>query len=134
MLSAVDSPSQVSVKHRAADPEKSLFILFKSSSSSILLGRERTFARCNDGSGVRNPRSRSLTSAPARFPRLRLLQAPQRAAAPPTKASKNYSGCVKTGEKVCGVDCRIFSRSSLLKVIGKGVLKTAFVVISMATN
>ncbi|CAB1446942.1 unnamed protein product [Pleuronectes platessa] len=40
------------------------------------------FARCNAGSGVRNPRFRSLTSAPACFPRLRLLQAPQRAAAP----------------------------------------------------
>ncbi|CAB1418203.1 unnamed protein product [Pleuronectes platessa] len=70
-----------------------------SSSSSILLGRERTFARCNAGSGVQNPRFRSLTSAPARFPRLRLLQAPQRAAAPPTKISKKVSGSVKSGSR-----------------------------------
>ncbi|CAB1436159.1 unnamed protein product [Pleuronectes platessa] len=99
MLSGMHSPSQVSVKHRAEDPDKSLFIFFRSSSSSILLGRERTFGRYNAGSGVRNPRFRSLTSTPARFPRLRLLQAPQRAAAPPTKISKKVYGSVKSGSE-----------------------------------
>ncbi|CAB1420936.1 unnamed protein product [Pleuronectes platessa] len=121
MLSGMHSPSQVSVKHRAEDQDKSLFIFFRSSSSSILLGRERTFARCNARSGVQNPRPRSLTSAPARSPRLRLLQAPQRAAAPPTKISKKVSGSAKSGGRVLGMERRTFMSTSLEKVIVEGV-------------
>src|SRR4029434_5974293 len=96
MLSGMYSPSHVSVKHRAEDPDISLFILLRSSSSSILLGRERTFAKCNDRSGAANRQSRRLTSAPPRFPRLRLLQAPQRAAAPPNIKSTRERNTVST--------------------------------------
>lgn len=106
MPSGMDSPSQVSVKHRAEDIEKSLFVLLMSIRSSNLFDREWTFTRCNNGSGIQKHRCCSLTSSvPVCFPRLRLLQAPQRAAAPLIKISEKVSRFVKTGEKVFGLNC-----------------------------
>ncbi|XP_062868558.1 myelin-associated glycoprotein-like [Trichomycterus rosablanca] len=67
-------------------------------------GIERRFVMWMLGSGVRSPRCRSLTSAPARFPRLRIrLRLLRSAAAPLTKMSKKLFELV--GEKwkeVCG--------------------------------
>ncbi len=67
VLSGMVSFSQVSVKHREAEFENSLFVRESRRSSSILLGRERRFARWMLGNAVLNPRWRSFTSAPARF-------------------------------------------------------------------
>ncbi len=55
--------SQVSVKHRAAEFEKSLFNQESRRSLSILLGREQRFARWMLGNGVLNPRRQSFSSA-----------------------------------------------------------------------
>ncbi len=82
-LSGMASFSQVSVKHRAAKFEKSLFIRESRRRSSVLLGREWRFARWMLGSGVLNPRCLRFTSAPARFPRLR-------------RSSTNYNVFVKS--------------------------------------
>ncbi len=55
-LSGIVSFSQVSVKHRAAEFEKSLLVWESRRSLSVLLGRERRFARWMLGNGVLNPR------------------------------------------------------------------------------
>ncbi len=109
--------SQVSVKHRAAEFEKSLFVWESRRSSSVLLGRERRFARWMLGNGVLNPCWRSFTSAPARFPRLRVLQRLNNTAAPPTTMSSKTSEWSKSSKRFCGVFCRMFSSSSLVKLI-----------------
>ncbi|MEQ2280970.1 hypothetical protein AMECASPLE_025637 [Ameca splendens] len=66
--SGMFSLSHVSVKQRIAYLRMSMFLPVRRSSSSILLLRERTFARWIKGSGVQSPLLRSFTSAPARFP------------------------------------------------------------------
>ncbi len=53
MKSEMASFSQVSVKHRAAEFEKSLFIRERRRSLSVSLGRERS-ARWILGNGIRN--------------------------------------------------------------------------------
>ncbi len=90
-LSGIASFSQDSVKHRAAEYEKSLFVRESRRRSSVLLGRERRFARQMLGNSVLNPRWRSFTSAPARFPRLRVLKCLTSATAPPTTMSSKTS-------------------------------------------
>ncbi len=117
------SLSQVSVKHNAAEFEKSLFVLVRRSSSSVLLGRDRWFARWMLGSAVRKLRSRSLTSTPARFPLFRLSARLTRTAAPPTKTSNKVSEYSKTGKKNCPVCCLMSSSSSLVKLIKNRLTK-----------
>ncbi len=63
-LSGIAPFSQVSIKHRATEFEKSLFNRESRMSSSILLCRERRFAKWMLGNGVLNPRWRSFMSAP----------------------------------------------------------------------
>ncbi len=75
------------MKHNAEDFEKSLFVRVRKISLSVLLGRDRRFARWILGSTAQKPRLRSLTSKPALFPHLRL----SRIAAPPTRTSNKAS-------------------------------------------
>ncbi len=111
------SSSQVSVKHRAADLEKSLFVQESRRSLSVLSGREQRFARWMLGNGVLNLRWRSFTSTPARFPCLRVLKLFTRAMALrklqcPAKRPNNLNPV-----KYFVVFCRMFSSSSLVKLI-----------------
>ncbi|KAK5608434.1 hypothetical protein CRENBAI_025534 [Crenichthys baileyi] len=93
------SLSHVSVKQRTADLRRSEFLPVRRSSSSILLLRERTFARWIEGSGVRSPLLRSFTRAPARFPLRRLRPSiPYSAAAPLARSSVNL-GWMKDGSR-----------------------------------
>ena len=73
---------------------------------------------------MRSPRFLNFTSAPARFPRLRLRQIPRRTVAPPTRISIKLAEFVKTGEKNPVEVCRMIKSSSLEKVAGEIPPKT----------
>ncbi len=92
------------MKHRAAEFEKSLFLQESRRCSSVLLGREQSFARWMLGNGILKPCWRSFTSAPARFPRLCVLK---RLTPPTTVSSKkrpNNQNPVKDFV-VCTAEC-----------------------------
>ncbi len=105
------------MKHNAAEFEKSLFVQVRSSSSSVLLGRDRRFARLMLGSAVRKPRSRSLTSAPARFPLFHLSARLTRTLPLRPKHPTKRLNTQKTEKKLSGVCCLMSSSSSLVKLI-----------------
>ncbi len=78
-------------KKKKKNFEKSLFNRESRRSLSVLLGRERRFVRWMLGNGALNPRRQSFTRAPARFPRLRILNRLNSTAAPPTTMSSKTS-------------------------------------------
>ncbi|MEQ2309514.1 hypothetical protein AMECASPLE_039555 [Ameca splendens] len=97
-----------------ADPRRSVFLQGRRSSSSILLLRERTFARWIESSGVRSPLLQSFTSTPARFPLRRFRRSiPQSAAAPLDRNSVKL-GWMNDGEKIPREDYLTLRSSSVL--------------------
>ncbi|MED6269478.1 hypothetical protein CHARACLAT_033472 [Characodon lateralis] len=74
--SGMFSLSHVSVKHRTADPRRSVFLQVRRSSSTIFLLRERTFARWIEDSGVQSSfvelYQRASCAVSRRVPQLRL--------------------------------------------------------------
>ncbi len=107
--------SQVSVKHRAAEFEK-LFVRESRRSSSVLLGREPRFARWMLGNGVLNPLAKLHERPGTLPPSARPVVSKQH------RSSANYNvqqsvRVIKIRKRFCGVFCRMFSSSSLVKLI-----------------
>lgn len=122
-LFTMDSLSQVSGMHKAAEREKSEFILLMSSSSSILLGRKWKFTRWMNGSDVPNLHCLYFTSALVRFPCLPLLQAPYRADASLAKISTKRPAFVNVCKILSGIDCQMVSSLLPVKIILFSVTK-----------